>query len=103
MVYKSYKHNIKPRVGKWDQINALYKKNIVNKRKDLAIKKAIKKQQLLAVNEKVRASFYKIMAEGKDVHAFNIEWVKLARDFAMNKYTFKEYEKEVNNLVNKWS
>jgi hypothetical protein len=100
MVYKSYNtNNIKPRVGKWDQINALYKKNRLNKKKDLAIKK----QQILAVNKKVRASFYKIMAEGKDVHAFNIEWAKLARDFAKNKYTLKEYEKEVNNLVNKWS
>tara|TARA_A100001388_G_scaffold272059_2_gene251800 strand:- start:262 stop:396 length:135 start_codon:yes stop_codon:yes gene_type:complete len=44
------------------------------------------------------------MAEGKDPTAFNNEWMKLARDFGINKkYNLKEYEKEVNNLVRKWS
>ena len=43
------------------------------------------------------------MAEGKDPVAFNNEWSKLARDFGIHKkYTLKEYEKEVNNLVSKW-
>lgn len=66
--------------------------------------KVSKKAQLLAINERVRTTFYKVMAEGKDPTAFNNEWSKLARDFGIHKkYTLKEYEKEVNNLVNKWS
>ena len=65
--------------------------------------KVSKKAQLLAINERVRTTFYKVMAEGKDPVAFNNEWSKLARDFGIHKkYTLKEYEKEVNNLVNKW-
>lgn len=66
--------------------------------------KVSKKAQLLAINNKVRTTFYKVMAEGKDPTAFNNEWMKLARDFGINKkYSLKEYEKEVNNLVKKWS
>jgi hypothetical protein len=66
--------------------------------------KVSKEAQLLAINERVRTTFYKVMAEGKDPTAFNSEWMKLARNFGIHKkYSLKEYEAEVNKLVGKWS
>ena len=69
--------------------------------------KPSREQRVDACSNKVREFFYNVVMkiERSDVaNEFNSEWCDIAYDFGLHKkLTLREYEKEVDKLLKKWT